>query len=104
MRKKIYVGRLMTEFWLSDIKLEIFRSEEYPTEEAYLQYVSVIGPFKTVRAAKWCVDHPNAQCATVKEFERAEAVSRCQSELIQGNLDHLNRRIFYKTELDKMIG
>lgn len=99
MRKKIYVGKIA-----GSKHRVMFRCTFTPTEETHNLYGWVLGPFKTVRAAKWCVDHPNAQYATVKEFERAEAVYRCQTELVQGNLDHLNRLIFYKTELDKTIG
>jgi hypothetical protein len=84
-RAKIYVGKGPG----GSNDREVFRSEVNPTQYTHPNYVWVIGPFRTVRAAKWCVDHPYAQCMTVKEFEHAALVQMTQSELIEGYKKHL---------------
>lgn len=83
-RAKIYVG-------ITNGNREMFVSISIPTEKNYPWYSAVIGPFKTVRAAKWCVNHQYAQCTTVKEFERAALVHQTQSELIAGYQKHLDK-------------
>ena len=81
-RKKIYVGIIAEN-------MEVFSSLIEPTKANYPWYNVVIGPFRTVRAAKWCVDHPHAQCTTVKEFERAALLHATQSELCTAHAKYL---------------
>lgn len=90
MRKKIYVGKIRSSY-----PLEILRSEKNLNEmntslDIFPNYVYVIGPFNTVRAAQWCIDHPHAQCTTIKEFEHIALLQQTQSELITGYKKHLN--------------
>lgn len=99
IHKKIYVGKIAG----SETRV-MFRCSFTPTEETHNLYGWVLGPFKTVRAAKYCVAFPHAQCANVKEFERAAAIAQCQAELIKDHLEYLNKEIFYSTKLDKTIG
>jgi hypothetical protein len=52
---------------------EIFRSEETPTRDSHgSQYAAVIGPFKTVRAAKFMRDYGrgNPHCLCVADAEK----------------------------------
>jgi hypothetical protein len=89
MRKKIYVG-----LWSLTGKREIIRSEKEVTETTHGDlYAAVIGPFKTVRGAQYCVEFPHAQCTTVKEFERFAAVRLCQKQLAKDYIKHLDKTI-----------
>jgi hypothetical protein len=65
MRKlKIYVG-------VNGTTRELFRSENEPTQTTHPQYAAAIGPFRTVRAANYCIKYPHSTCQTVEEYETA---------------------------------
>lgn len=90
MRKKIYVG-LNTNLGIR----EIFRPEQDPIGETHVIYKAVLGPFKTMRAAQWYVNHPHTTCASVKEIERITTIHLIQSGLIKNRMDQLDINIFY---------
>jgi hypothetical protein len=72
MRKKIYIGiKFRNEQALPPI-YELFRSAETPTDATHGQtYGASIGPFRTVRGAKFMRDHGhnNPHCVTVSQAE-----------------------------------
>jgi hypothetical protein len=86
-RNKIYVGSCV----IGSDDREVFRSKVEPTIITHPNYVWAIGPFRTVRAAKWCVAHPHADCMTVSEFERAALLHAGQSELCESYMKHLTK-------------
>lgn len=47
-----------------------FRSASVPNRLSNPEFVAVIGPFRTAKAARFCADHPNSPLCTVSEFER----------------------------------
>lgn len=53
-------------------RMEEFRSKETPREEDYPKYNHVIGPFRTVRGARFMRDYgkDNPHCQTVSDAER----------------------------------
>ena len=63
--KKIYVG--ITE----DNCREVFKSEAEPASETTPRYIACIGEFKTMRGAKFMVEHgknnPHVQCVADAE-------------------------------------
>ena len=65
MKQKIYVGIK------SDLTREIFKSRSKPKQAFYPQYTCVIGPFRTVRGAKFMAkygkDNPHCQCVSDAE-------------------------------------
>ena len=89
-RAKIYVGRRRV-----DGKREIFRIESLPNyfpSHLYIKYTFHIGPFKTVRAAKLCVEDDDCSSLSVaKTYERRWAIRKCQTELIEGFKKHLTK-------------
>lgn len=66
-RSKIYVG-------IYNGTRERFSSVTTPTEQTYPWYSAVIGPFKTVRGADYCVKHAYSICQSVASFERAASI------------------------------
>ena len=86
MSYKIYVGKFR-----DNGEKEIIRLISEPTEKQYPWYSSFLGPFKTIRAALWYIDHPFAQCQTIKEFEHMALVHQTQSELIKSYQKHLDK-------------
>lgn len=65
-RKRPYVGITLDQY-------EVFMSEAEPTEETYGHlYQAVVGPFRTVRAAKYMAKYGrgNPHLQTVAEAER----------------------------------
>ncbi len=68
MKTKLYVG-------CKAGSKEVFRTTEIPTHESHGgKYEACIGPFRTIRAAKWMA-HPvrgmfNPHCVTVGDAER----------------------------------
>jgi hypothetical protein len=67
MKNKIYVGVGKNR--------EIFRSATLPVSSEYSQYGYVIGPFRTLRGAKFMVEHgqSNPHCNTVLAAEKLSA-------------------------------
>jgi len=62
----IYVG-------LEVGKREVFRASSIPTEQTHgVQYAAVIGPFRTIRGARFMRDHGagNPHCQCVADAER----------------------------------
>jgi hypothetical protein len=94
-KKKIYVGVFSKTTMRVSYERRVFRTiYNPPSRITNPEYAYVIGPFKTVRAAKWCVEHPFAMCQTVKEFEQAALVHQTQSELISAEINRLNKIIY----------
>ena len=53
---------------------KVFRSDVTPTEDTHPEYGAVIGPFRTVRAARFMAQHGgagNPHLVTVDDAERA---------------------------------
>lgn len=50
---------------------EFFRTKLEPTEHYYPEYAAVIGPFRTVRGAKWAAANPFGQWVHVRDAEIA---------------------------------
>lgn len=72
MKAKIYVGRTAGR------PSEIFRSENEPTFSSHGdKFNCVIGPFRTIRGAKWMADpikgQNNPHCRCVADAERLAA-------------------------------
>ena len=86
MRYKVYVGK-----YKDNGKLKILQLSVEPTEDRFALFSSFLGPFKTIRAAQWCINHPHAQCQTIKEFEHYALVHQTQSELIKAYQKHLDK-------------
>jgi len=81
--KKIYVGYVKENLVAAlSGNAELFRSYIEPNTDTILKYYQIIGPFKTVRAAKLCQNHPNLY-KTVREYERCAKVLTNQTELIE---------------------
>lgn len=90
IRKKIYVGVKSDGTNTIPNRRVLFRTiYDPPSRITNPEFVYVIGPFKTVRAAQYCVDFPHAQCNSVKEFEIAACVRANQSELIADRAKYL---------------
>lgn len=61
-KAKIYVG------YKHGAAVEVFRAESTPTEESHgSKYAAVVGPFRTLRAAQYMMNH---KVLTVAEAER----------------------------------
>lgn len=90
MINKIYVGSINGD------NCEVFRSEIKPTEYTHRQYKYIIGPFKTIRGAKFCVNHIHGPYMTVKEFEQAAIIHQNQSSLCDSYIKHLDGIIHSK--------
>lgn len=93
-RKKIFVGKLV--IYDGGNKREVFKinvmSRAYFPSYLYIKYTFVIGPFKTIRAAKLCVDDDDcSSLSTVKEYERRIIIYDTQSELIESYKKHLDK-------------
>ncbi len=67
MRSKFYVGRKPNQ-----IGKDVFKSDVTPTKQMYPQYVSVVGPFRTKRAAIMLAvfGQGNPHMQTVSDAER----------------------------------
>ena len=66
-RSKVFVGIM------AECKRETFYTCDMPTMEKFgVKYLSTIGPFKTVRGARFMAEHGkgNPHCATVDDAER----------------------------------
>ena len=63
--KRIYVGITKGN------SRAVFKSDLEPTQESHWEFGAVIGPFRTMKAAKFCRKYPNSPCQSVAEFERA---------------------------------
>lgn len=66
MKRKPYVGLIKGG------KRETFRSPITPTETDFPQYFAVIGPFRTIRGAKFMelYGNNNPHCLTVAQAEK----------------------------------
>lgn len=63
MRMRIYVGK-------NGLNFEVFKSDKEPTRESHGHlYTTVIGPFKTMRAALYLVKNDHVH-GTVEDIER----------------------------------
>jgi hypothetical protein len=73
---KIYVG------YKEKLEMEIFKSQEEPTANKFPQYLAVIGPFKTMRGAKFMRDYgrSNPHVQNVYDAERL-AKSKLRSKI-----------------------
>lgn len=94
IKSRVYVGVCKKENTTSiPFERKVFKTiYNPPSRLTHPEYCYVIGPFKTVRAAKWCADHPHSMCQTVKEFEHAALVHQTQSELCKGYIKHLDKQ------------
>lgn len=92
MRQYIYVGKSKI-----DDRLEVFRSKVKPSiSNLGATYLYCIGPFRTIRGATFCAEHPYSTCQTVKEYERSALVHKGQSELCAAYGKHLDKMIYEK--------
>ena len=75
MRQKPYVGCLKSG------KKEVFTAETKPTTDSHGHiYFAVIGPFRTMRGAKYMADGgDNPHCLTVYDAER---LAKCLSKKV----------------------
>ena len=66
MKQKIYLGLG------NNLKREVFRSAAEPTREQFPQYLACVGPFQTVRGARFMRDYGmnNPHCQHVRDAER----------------------------------
>jgi hypothetical protein len=66
MKSKIYLAIK------ADAKREVFRSATNPTREQFPQYFACVGPFRTVRGARFMRDFGmnNPHCQCVRDAER----------------------------------
>jgi hypothetical protein len=80
-RQRPYVGRS-----IETGRLTVFRSRGKPTEETHGEtYTYAIGPFRTVRGARYMADcgENNPHCVTVEQAERlAELFERARREAL----------------------
>lgn len=89
--KRIYVGVFSKTTMCVPYERRVFRTiYNPPSHITNPEYAYVIGPFRTVRAAKWCAEHPYSTCQTVKEFEQAALVHQTQSELAAGYIKFID--------------
>lgn len=90
-RKKIFVGRVSVSGKRERFKLDVINQNYFPSH-IYIKYTFVIGPFKTMRAAKLCVDDDDcSSLSTAKEYERRIIIYDTQSELIESYKKHLDK-------------
>lgn len=89
IRSKIYVARRR----FNGQKYELLRTKIEPTLDIFRQYSRIFGPFKTVRAANFFINHLcllDTQCSIV-DIERMALAHDTQSELIEGYKKHLDK-------------
>lgn len=97
-RDKIYVGRKYLNGQREIFRLPSSQYKQfgpyrglYPSH-IYIKYTFVIGPFKTVSAAKLCVeDNDCSSLSVAKTYEKRYLIRKSQTELIESYKQSLTK-------------